>query len=175
MSKENPYPYTQYLRLSLAALLLLSSNQTTSFANNITHDYQQSLKFSTNYRIEILAQSHGHLVSEVAKQYSVQAYSTQQSPQLLSAITRPLDGFIVDVILDDINNDQNKEIVVLIESNQADKSYLLLDAYSFDGKKIIWNKELPKSLLSYNMHTYLNKHEVPSDLPRNTAVLPLLQ
>jgi hypothetical protein len=99
--------------------------------------------------------------------------TSKHSPQLISAITRPLAGHIVEVIIEDINNDQQKEIVVIMESAKTDKPFLMLDTYSFNGKKMLWKQELPDNLLSSNMRTYLDHHEIPNNLPRNTATVSL--
>jgi hypothetical protein len=107
-----------------------------------------------------------------AEQYSIKAYSTD-APKLLSAITRPLEGHILEVIIEDINDDQQQEVVVIMESHKASTPFLMLDTYSFDGKNMLWKQKLPSNLLSSNMHTYLETHEIPSNIPRNTAMISL--
>lgn len=168
--------YYPYLRMFIMALLLISSNQTTSFAGNKLQNFQQTLQFSPHATIEVVSQNNNKQSSVDGQQYTIKAYSTRvanHSPQLISAITRPLQGHILEVLIEDINNDQQKEIVVIMESQQTDKPFLMLDTYSFNGKKMLWKQKLPKNLLSSSMHTYLDSHEVPSSLPRNTAAFSL--
>ena len=177
MSKEiKHHYYYQYLRISITALLLISSNQTTSFAGNKVHDFEQTLHFSDQHKIEVVSQNNNKQSSVDALQYSIKAYTKatpNHRPELLSAITRPLEGHILEVLIEDIDNDQQKDIVVIMESHKNDKSFLMLDTYSFNGKKMLWKKNLPDTLLSSNMRTYLGKHEIPSNLPRNTATVSL--
>jgi len=168
--------YYQYLRMPIMALLLISSNQTTSFAGNKVHNFQQTLHFSENFKIEVVSQNNNKQSSVDGQQYSIKAYSTgikDRSPQLISAITRPLEGHILEVVIEDINNDQQKDIVVIMESKKTEKPFLMLDTYSFNGKKMLWKHGLPENLLSSSMNTYLDSHEIPSNLPRNTATVSL--
>ena len=167
--------YYQHLRIIIMVLLLISSNQTTSVASNKTHDFQQMFHFSAQSKIEIIAQNNNKQSGVDGQQYSITAYSIEKnhSSQLISAITRPLKGRILEVLIEDINDDQQKEIVVIMESEGTDKPFLMLDTYSFNGKKMLWKQKLSKNLLSSHMHTYLENHEVPSSLPRNTATVSL--
>lgn len=168
--------YYQYLRMSIMALLLISSNQTTSFAGNKVHNFQHTQAFSSNAKIEVVSQNNNKQSSVDGQQYSIKAYSTgikNRSPQLIAAITRPLKGHILEVIIEDIDNDQQQDIVVIMESKKTEKPFLMLDTYSFNGKKMLWKHSLPDNLLSNNMNTYLDSHEIPSDLPRNTATVSL--
>ena len=174
VSPEIQHRYIHYLRLSVAALLLINSNQTTSFASSNIHNFHRVIAFSTQYKIEIVSQNNHHQTGTEAEQYSIKAYSTKV-PKLLSAITRPLEGHILEVVIEDINNDQQQEVVVIMESDTANKPFLMLDTYSFDGKNMLWKQTLPSNLLSSNMHTYLETHEIPSNVPRNTAMVLLPQ
>jgi hypothetical protein len=54
-----------------------------------------------------------------------------------------------------------------------DKKYLMIDAFSFNGKNILRKQKLPNSFVSVQANSYLNKHEVPSNMARSTALLEL--
>lgn len=153
-------------KLTLATLLLMSSNQTTIFAGSYSHNYQQALKLSNSHNLEISSQ---HIAnSNVSGQYSVKVYSAEK-PKLISAVTRQLAGSITDVIVEDINDDNLPDIVVMMEDYSHGKQYLVIDTFSFDGKNMLWKQQLPKGFISVQTDSYLKRHQIPNEMPRNTA------
>ena len=166
MTKKIKKKLLQGIKLSLAALLLISSNQTTSFAGSYSHNYQQTLSLSNNHNIQVTSQytntdkSSGH--------YSVKVYSAEK-PKLISAITRQLTGVITDVLVEDINDDTQPDVVVMMEDYSHGKQYLVIDTFSFDGKKMLWKQQLPKGFISVQADSYLKDYQIPTELSRNTA------
>ena len=171
MTKEIKNRFIQGLSLSLMALLLMSSNQTSSFASIHPFKYQKTLPVSKQYSVEISSQNFYEDGSP--NQYHIQIYTRNKPKKLITAITRPMSGYISDVIVEDIDDDQMQDIVVMSEDMKNNKNYLMIDTFSFDGKHMIWKQQLPSTLITVNAHSYLSPHEIPNDLPRKTATLLL--
>ena len=170
MLKETQTRLSQGLKVLATTLLLISSNQTASSAGNISHNFQKELKLSEQYRVDVSLQSDQSTSS--SEQYSIRVYNAK-TPKLISAITRPLTGHISDIIVEDINDDKLPEVLVMMEKSSQNKQYLMIDTFSFNGRNMIWKQHLPKGFVGVKSGTYLKKHEVPSNLHRNTATVLL--
>ena len=170
MTKEVKNRFIQGLSLSLMALLLMSSNQTSSFASIHPFKYQKTVAISKQYLVEVSSQT-PYETRDSNNQYHIKIYTQLPSKALITAMTRPMSGRISDVIVEDIDDDQMQDIVIMSEDMKNNKNYLMIDTFSFDGKHMIWKQQLPSTLITVNAHPFLSPHEIPNDLPRKTATL----
>lgn len=166
MSKEIKNKLLQSGKLALAALLLISSNQTASFASGYTNDFQEELSLSKQHTLKISSLHNNK--ADPSGHYSVKIYSANK-PKLISAITRQLTGSITDVMVEDINDDAQPDIIVMMESYSRGKQYLVIDTFSFDGKEMVWKQQLPENFISVKTNSYLKNHQIPNKISRNTA------
>lgn len=166
MTKRIRKKLLQGIKLSLTTLLLMSSNQTTSFADSYPNNFQQTLNLSNDHTIQIKTQYTD--ASTYSGQYSVKVY-TSEKPKLISAMTRQLTGEITEVLVEDIDDNLQPDIVVMMEDYHRGRQYFVIDTFSFDGKNMVWEQQLPKSFISVQANSYLKSHQIPNKLARKTA------
>ncbi len=169
MTRAIKNKFMQSLKLSLMILLLVSSNQTSSFASIYPFKYQKTLAISEQHFVEVSSQN--FYEDKSPNQYNIQIYTREKPKKLITAMTRPMSGHITDVIIEDINDDQVQDIIVMSEDTTNNKNYLMIDLFSFNGKHMTWKQHLPSTLITVNSH--LLRHKTPNELPRKTAIISL--
>jgi hypothetical protein len=82
--------------------------------------------------------------------YVLALYEESAEVESIKTGARPLDGDIIDIVIQDIDNDGREELVVAMQEKRLEFNHMHFDVFEFEGNTLHWVEDFSNinSLLS---------------------------
>lgn len=153
------------LTVVICSVLIISSNQTSSFADAEQTTNSHHLVLDDQYSIEV----HQLTTQNQRGRYSIRLYN-HNTAEIHTALNRASFGQITELL-----QEKNGDIIVLMEGVRSKEQYLLLDNYRLNKKAsnvyLTHEKELTPNTLETQQDVYNQAYKYPVGLPRSSSLV----
>ena len=89
--------------------------------------------------------------------YVLALYEGTAEIESIKTAARPLDGDIIDIIIQDIDNDGREELVVAMRDQRLEQDHIHFDVFEFEGNTLRWIEDF--SNISRLLSLFLSSKE----------------
>jgi hypothetical protein len=148
-------------------VLIISSNQTSSFADAEQSVSSHHLVLDDQYSIET-RQLNSY---DQRGRYSIHLYN-HNTAEVHTALNRPSFGQITELL-----QEKNGDIIVMMEGSQGKERYLLVDNYRLNQRDtdvyLTHEKKLSPNTLETRQDVYNQVYKYPAGLPGSSSLVIL--
>jgi hypothetical protein len=155
------------LTLVICSVLIISSNQTSSFADAEHAASSHHLVLDDQYSIETRQLK----TLNQRGRYSIQLYN-HKTGEVYTALSRPSFGQVTEVL-----QEKSGEIIVLMEGSRGKEQYLLIDNYRLNHRDtsvyLTHEKKIAADTLATQQDVYHQTYKYPVGLPGSSSLVIL--